>query len=102
AKIAVVDWNGTGSLDLLVGDGEIAAPTTPLTPAQNTALQKAKTDLTRSEKEYATAEQRMRQLEKAPARETGAAATERERELQNVRNQANRYQKEMKDAQAQI
>lgn len=103
AKIAVVDWNNTGYLDLLVGDGEIAAPPPPpLTPAQNTALQKAKNQWTTAQNEYNTAEQKVRQMEKAPAKESPAAAKEREGQLQNAKNQASRYQKEMQAAQAQI
>jgi hypothetical protein len=106
AKIAVVDWNGTGKLDLLMGDGGLVTPTpqvaAALTPAQNTAYQNAKNELSRAEREYNAAEQKIKQLEKVPAKESAAALKEREKELGNVRKDAARYQKEIQNAQAQV
>jgi hypothetical protein len=91
AKVCVVDWNGDGWLDLLVGDST-------LDPAAEKKLQ---ADLAKLEKDLAKAQEKMRALEKAPAKETAKAKQAREKEMQELQKLQTKIQQEQADAQKQ-
>jgi hypothetical protein len=88
AKISVVDWNGDGWLDLLVGDDSAAQPEklnlTDAQKAQQKKLQERLKAVTQ-EADQVRAEQKKR--EKAVAGETGEDRAERLKKLQVGRDQ---------------
>jgi len=100
ARVCVVDWNGDGRLDLLVGDTVAFKP--PLTDAEKAAEKKARADYARAEKDYNAAMQKYRALEKPPAKETAKALAQREKEMQELKTSTAKYQKEMQDLEKQI
>ena len=92
ARVCVVDWNGDGRPDLLLGDSRLDKPQP--TPADKVAERQARHELARLQKDYAHALQKLADLEKVPAKETTKARKEREKKLQSLRDSVAKVQRD--------
>jgi hypothetical protein len=96
AKICVVDWNGDGWPDLLVGDfGTSRGPEPRLTDADREAQKKAQERFTELGKESQSLQLKFSQLSKPAPGETPEAAARRQKELREIQQQLQRRQPEM-------
>lgn len=85
AKVCVVDWDGDGRLDLLVGDaGYCQTETVKLTRDEEAARQEAREEYSRLFKEYEPLLQKQRKLYQAPADESAEARAQRQKDLKEV------------------
>jgi hypothetical protein len=92
AKVCVVDWNGDGKLDLLMGDVSVEKSQT--TAADKIAEHHARHDLEKAQREYNNALQKLQDLEKPVAKETAKTRKEREKKLQSLKDSLARMQKD--------
>lgn len=100
AKIAVVDWNGDGRPDLLVGD--FRPEKQPLTAADRAAERRARHDLEKLQKDYQHAMHKVQELQKVPANETAKARHQREKDLKSVRESAAKMERDVALAQKNL
>jgi hypothetical protein len=85
AKVCVVDWNGDGRLDLLVGDaGYCQTDTVKLTKAEEAAREKAQQEYDKLLKEYQPLFQEQAKLLETSPDEKPMAKARRELKLQEV------------------
>jgi len=85
AKVCVIDWNGDGRLDLLVGDaGYTQTEAVKLTEEEKAAQKKAQEEYNRLLTEFLPLHQEQGKLFQAPANEKPEARAEREKKLREV------------------
>jgi hypothetical protein len=95
AKVCVVDWNGDGHLDLLVGDAGYTESEPPnLTKEEKAAVKKAHEAYIKLREKYAPAFGEQAKLSKPPANETAEAKKEREKKLGEIKEQLKKFQEE--------
>jgi hypothetical protein len=105
AKVCVVDWNGDGKLDLLVGDSVViqkAAPPVGSTPQDRAAEKKLRDDKARMEKDYNALLQKEEALSKPVGKETPKALQERQKKIEEVKRAAAKLQQDQLDAEKQM
>jgi hypothetical protein len=87
AKVCVVDWDGDGRLDLLIGDAGYAQSEAPkLTAEEEKAKREAQQAYDKLQKEYQPLLQEQGKLFEEPADEKPAARATREKKLQEVQD----------------
>jgi hypothetical protein len=95
AKVCVVDWNGDGGLDLLVGDAGYTQATAPkLTEADKAAAEKARDAYQKLSADHLPLRQEQAKLLQAPANEKPEAKAEREKKLKEVQEKLKPFQEE--------
>ena len=101
AKICVVDYNGDGRLDILLGDRCGSYTGTRLQTTQEAAEQRqANDELPRLRKKWVAAVAQMRKVAKSPENEAPAAAAQREQQLARARQDVRRANEEIQRVQA--
>ena len=94
-KVCVVDWNGDGRLDLLVGDFGFTQGEPPkLTEEEQKAAQKAQEDYSKLSEKYQPLFQEQAKLSNAPDKETPEATVEREKQLKELEKKLKPFQDE--------
>ena len=101
AKICVVDYNGDGRLDILLGDRCGSYTGTREQTTQEAAQQRqANDELPRLRKKWVAALAAMRELAKSGENEAPAAAAQREQQLARARQDVHRANQEIQRVQA--
>jgi hypothetical protein len=96
AKVCVVDWNGDGWPDLLVGDFSMKfGPEPKMTDADKKAQKEAQEKLRPLQEKTGKAFTELQSLEKAPVKESAAAKQEREKKLAAARKVVDELSREM-------
>jgi hypothetical protein len=96
AKVCVVDWNGDGWPDLLVGDFSMNyGPEPKLSDADKAAQAEANKKLAPLQREFQQVYQKYAQLLKPPPQETPEAKKEREKQLKVLQEKVNKMSQEM-------
>jgi hypothetical protein len=96
AKVCVVDWNGDGWPDLLVGDFSMTHGEKPkMTDADRATEKKTQEELTKLQRKLSEVYGRQTKLSKAPANEDTGARAKREAQLSAVKAEYNKIVKEM-------
>jgi hypothetical protein len=99
AKICVVDWNGDGWPDLLVGDFSMAYGEKPkMTDADKAVEKEANAKQAEIWPKYREAVTKFQALQKAPPGETAEAKKERLKKAEELKSQIDERQKEMNAA----
>jgi hypothetical protein len=92
AKVCVVDWDGDGRLDLLVGDaGYTQKEAVKLNKEEQEAQRKAEADIEKLRKEYEPVFQELAKVSQAPPDEKPEARAEREKKLREVQEKLQPY-----------
>jgi hypothetical protein len=94
-KVCVVDWNGDGRLDLLVGDfGYTQGEPPRLTEEEAKAAEKAQADYSKLIEKHQPLLQEQAKLSNPPDKETPEAKAEREKQLKEIEKKLKSFQDE--------
>src|SRR5262249_26774156 len=94
-KVCVVDWNGDGRLDLLVGDfGYTVGEKPKLSEEDEKAAKKAQEDYNKLVEKYQSDFQEQAKLSNPPEKETQQAKEEREKKLKEIEKKLKPFQDE--------
>jgi hypothetical protein len=94
-KVCVVDWNGDGRLDLLVGDFGFTQGEPPkLTEEEKKAAQRAQEDFGKLYEKYQSLLQEQGKLSNPPDKETPEAKAEREKQLKEIEKKLKPFEDE--------
>jgi len=95
AKVCVVDLNGDGRLDLLVGDaGYTMTPPPNLTEEEKAAVEKARQEYGKLFEKYQSLFEEQGRLANAPKEEAPEAKAEREKKLKEIQKKLQPFNKE--------
>jgi hypothetical protein len=95
AKVCVVDYNGDGALDLLVGDFSSVQGSAPeLTAKEKEAVAKAREGYDKLFQKYRALFEEQQKLNNPSDKETSAAQAEREKKLKEIQEKLQPFQEE--------